>query len=184
MVDYALWPNPPRYFQRDARGEFIIPKYGIQLHIPTWERNGIRPLRRDCPHPRYIPPGTRYCEQLHAFIPADLPFHRSVVKIRAPPVPVEKVEKSVFKKIFGKEEKEIEVPTEWIARGVTHSRIHVMPLEEAQAREYIKYRGTEVELSEDGKAVELLDAAYSARSMREMFVPTEEKVNVRYGVAF
>lgn len=139
----------PRY----RNGQAVLPMYAYQWVRP-WDRNGLRPLRADCPHPRYIPEGTRYCEQLHAFVPADLPFYTN--RLHKQEAPVCDEEKSLFERVFAKKEEHVceDVKT-WRVKGLTHHTFSFVTLEQAQANERIKYRDTGVLTSEEKKDLEL-----------------------------
>ena len=140
----------PIELRRYPNGQVCPPLYPSWQGMPTWERNGFRPLRKDCPHPRYLPEGARYCKQLHAFIPAHLVYRSHELH----PERVEVKEKNVLKKIFRKKHIGEEVET-WTVQGLTHASANLIPLAEAQTMNYIKYRGTGVFDEELEKNVEL-----------------------------
>lgn len=84
---------------------------------------------------RSIPPGARYCEELDAYVPAELPYRiRGIKKHRRP-----LTKRILTRKFWSMAEDAADGVVSAI--GLTHSSIRLIPLKVAQQDRVIKYRG-------------------------------------------
>ncbi|PSR74498.1 hypothetical protein PHLCEN_2v9795 [Hermanssonia centrifuga] len=81
------------------------------------------------------PEGTRYCEELNAYVPADLQY-----RIRGIPVAKETRKKTFVERLFKRQSKDEGEPLV-MAMGLTHGKMGLISLGEAQSRAAIVYRG-------------------------------------------
>ena len=83
----------------------------------------------------YTPEGARYCEQVNAFIPADMSYRvRGIRKMAVPE------KKTLVARLF-KSTKKTDDSSVVLAMGISHARMHLVSLADAQADADIKYRG-------------------------------------------
>ncbi|THG96463.1 hypothetical protein EW026_g5371 [Hermanssonia centrifuga] len=87
------------------------------------------------------PEGARYCEEVNAMVPADLPY-----RIRG--ISIEPRKKTLVERLLRKEFKEDGEPLV-IAMGLTHGKMELISLGEAQQSRDIVYRS--VEKLDDGE---------------------------------
>ncbi|EMD35790.1 hypothetical protein CERSUDRAFT_96014 [Gelatoporia subvermispora B] len=86
---------------------------------------------------RHVPHGARYCEELDAYVPADLTYRiRGIQKHQLP------LKKRVLTREFWRHEGEnAQVNRIVSAIGLTHGTMNLVPLKDAQRNANIKYRG-------------------------------------------
>ncbi|KAI0915610.1 hypothetical protein AcW1_001487 [Taiwanofungus camphoratus] len=84
-----------------------------------------------------VPEGARYCEELDAYVPADLPYCiRGIKQARAP------LKRRVLTRGFWRPAgKDAAVDRMVCAIGLTHNKMNLVPLAKAQKDASIKYRG-------------------------------------------
>ena len=84
------------------------------------------------------PEGARFCEEVNAFVPADLPYRiRGIKKDDST-----RKNKTFVQRIFSKNAKKTDTNLV-MAMGLTHAKLHLVPLAEAQQNNAIRYHGLE-----------------------------------------
>ncbi|KZT10412.1 uncharacterized protein LAESUDRAFT_424801 [Laetiporus sulphureus 93-53] len=88
-------------------------------------------------HRETAPTGTRYCEELDAFVPASLPYSiRGLPKTRAP-----LAQRLRSGELFRRAGPDAAVDDTICAIGLTHRQMTLLPLWQAQGSSAVKYRG-------------------------------------------
>ncbi|KAH9946469.1 hypothetical protein B0H21DRAFT_693690 [Amylocystis lapponica] len=86
---------------------------------------------------KVVPEGARYCEELDAFVPENLPYCIRGIKQRKAPLT-----QRVFTRGFWRVENEDSGADRTVcAIGLTHRRMNLISLKEAQNTPWVKYRG-------------------------------------------
>ena len=111
--------------------DYKLPR--IQATTPV-EAFGPVPATVKYPKER-APQGARYCEEVDAFVPADLPYRIRGIR-KEPPR-----KKTLLRRILNVGEKD-EFPVV-LAMGLTHGKMHLVPLDQAQKDDTIRLHGIE-----------------------------------------
>ena len=92
------------------------------------------------------PKGTRYCEEVDAYVPAALTYRARGIKIQRKKTLVQRIAKAVKKTDDNEEEPIV------LAMGLTHAKMHLVPLAVAQQNNAIRYHGLDDEEPIDHEA--------------------------------
>lgn len=97
------------------------------------------------------PEGARFCEEVHAFVPADLQYRIRGISIQ------EKTSKNktFVQRIFGKHAKKTDTPLV-MAMGLTHAKLNLVPLAQAQQDNAIRYHGLD-DASDNSNTPSMID---------------------------
>lgn len=94
------------------------------------------------PKLQQAPQGARYCEEVHAYVPASYQYRIRGIQVEGPRhCPKKSLVARLFSKPTAKADNESDADNLVLAMGLTHGKMYLVPLEVAQHDNKIRYHG-------------------------------------------